>query len=92
MAAKVPTKMKDPIRITTLTRLWKRLVRAICKSEWLVWLMGLPRSTASAAVRGLVLIQIDGLSKAQLERAIEEGRMPFVKKLLTRENYTNHTM
>ena len=32
-------------------------------------------------------IQIDGLSRIQLQRAIEDGRMPFLKSLLDREHY-----
>ena len=54
--------------------------------------MGLPRTEAENTDPGLVLIQIDGLSRAQLERAIEEGRMPFLKKLLEKESYRNHRL
>lgn len=82
--------MKDPVRITSLTKLWNRFLRAICRNEWIIWLMGLPRTEAEQTDPGLVLIQIDGLSRRQLERAIEEGRMPFLKKLLEKESYQNH--
>lgn len=36
---------------------------------------------------GLVILQIDGLARTQLEKAIEEGRMPFLKKLLHRGHF-----
>ncbi|MGM0680840.1 MAG: alkaline phosphatase family protein [Thermodesulfobacteriota bacterium] len=36
---------------------------------------------------GLIMIQIDGLSRTVLRRALEEGRMPFLSNLLRRENY-----
>ena len=84
--------MKDPVRITTLTKLWNRFLRFICRNEWTIWLMGLPRTEASQTEPGLVLVQIDGLSKEQLERAIDEGRMPFLKKLLEKESYRNHRL
>jgi endonuclease/exonuclease/phosphatase family metal-dependent hydrolase len=36
---------------------------------------------------GLVLIQIDGFSMTQLNRALKDGEMPFLKKLLNKERY-----
>lgn len=37
--------------------------------------------------RRLLIVQIDGLSRAVLERALASGRMPFLKRLLTRHGY-----
>jgi endonuclease/exonuclease/phosphatase family metal-dependent hydrolase len=37
---------------------------------------------------GLLMIQIDGLARTQLERAVAGRRMPFLKRLLRREGYT----
>lgn len=82
--------MKDPLRVTTLTRSWRNFLRKFRPSEWVIWLLGLKRSDSQPTERGLVLIQIDGLSKQQLKRAIDEGRMPFVRSLLTKEHYVNH--
>ncbi|QEG20433.1 endonuclease/exonuclease/phosphatase family protein [Mariniblastus fucicola] len=84
--------MKDPIRVTTATKLLKSVRRFFARSEWVVWLLGLQRTDAGSAEPGLILIQIDGLSQPELEQAIERGRMPFVKSLLDRENYVTHTM
>ena len=39
------------------------------------------------AGRRLLLVQIGGLSRAVLEQAIRDGRMPFVRKLLGRRGY-----
>lgn len=36
---------------------------------------------------GLILIQVDGLSRAELRRAMEKGRMPFLSRLKGREAY-----
>lgn len=83
---------RDPVRITNLTKLWNKFLRMVRRSEWIVWLMGLPRTKAEPTDPGLVLIQIDGLSREQLKRAIDEGRMPFLKRLLEKESYNNHRL
>jgi len=40
---------------------------------------------------GLLMIQIDGLSRTQLERAVAGRRMPFLRRLLRREGHRLHT-
>src|SRR4051812_4308503 len=40
---------------------------------------------------GLVMIQIDGLSRQQLEIALKTGTMPFLQRLLAREGYELQT-
>ncbi len=83
--------MKDPLRITTLTRIARSVRRWFTPSQWLMWMMALKKQAADFNSSGLVLIQIDGLSQAQLEQAVEQGRMPLLKGLLDRENYRLHT-
>ncbi len=63
----------------------------ISPSEWTVRLLGLSRSPDEKTEPGLVMIQIDGLSRAQLETAIDNGRMPFLKRLREKEGYDLHT-
>lgn len=82
--------MKDPLRVTTLTRSWRNFLRRLRPGEWVIWLLGLKRSESHPTERGLVLIQIDGLSKKQLTQALKDGRMPFVRSLLTKEHYVTH--
>lgn len=53
-------------------------------------LMRLSMSAAPVAESGLVLIQIDGLSHTQLNRALTRGSMPFLRRLLKREHYRLH--
>lgn len=55
-------------------------------------LRGLPISEGTSTARGIVLIQIDGLSRTQFERAVDRGRMPFLRRLLDREDYALHTL
>ncbi len=82
--------MKDPIRVTTLTRIWRELRRKISRNEWAVWLLGLRRSENKPTDRGLILIQIDGLPRKQLERAMAENRMPFLNSLILKEHFELH--
>ncbi len=82
--------MKDPIRVTTFTRKWKQVRRRLSRIEWAVWLLGLPRAQNKPSDSGLIMVQIDGLSKKQLEIALENDRMPFLKSLMEKEKYSNH--
>jgi hypothetical protein len=43
-------------------------------------LLGLPQSDTAEDVPGLVLIQIDGLSMTQFQKALQAGRLPFLEK------------
>lgn len=41
---------------------------------------------------GLVMIQIDGLSRGQLERGLSEGRMPHLRRLMDSMGYRLHSL
>jgi endonuclease/exonuclease/phosphatase family metal-dependent hydrolase len=65
--------------------------RRLSRSEWAIKHLGLTPSEGTSEAPGLLMIQIDGLARAQFERAVEAGRMPFVRRLLKREGYELHT-
>lgn len=69
-----------------------RLRQQLSRSEWMIRLLGLSRLKDTDSHAGLVMIQIDGLSKTQLERALAVGRMPFLNHLLQDEHYGLHTL
>jgi len=71
--------------------LFRTLRRRVSRNELVIALLGLPVSKGTANEPGLVMVQIDGLSRTQLERAISEGRMPFLRRLISRENYQTRT-
>lgn len=75
------------IRVSVWLR-WLR--RAVSRSRWLARLLQLPVSKGSAVRPGLIMLQIDGLSKIELERALDRGEMPFLRRLLQREHYSLH--
>jgi len=68
-----------------------RLRRRLSRSEWAIRHLGLTPSEGTGEQPGILLIQIDGLARSQLERAMARGRMPFLKRLITRNNYETHT-
>ena len=84
--------MKDPIRVTTLTRIWKSVRRAVARNEWAVRLLGLSSPEKNPVQPGLILVQIDGLSKIQLERAMAADHMPFLEQLIEKEHYQLHSL
>ncbi len=68
-----------------------RTRRRLNRSEWAIKHLGLTPSVGTSEAPGLLLIQIDGFGRVQLERALASNRMPFLKRLLNREGYEMHT-
>ncbi|QDT61400.1 hypothetical protein SV7mr_39350 [Stieleria bergensis] len=77
--------------IARWSRRWRALRRWSSRSELAVRWLGLPVSDVQRDHDGLIMIQIDGLSRRELENAIEQGRMPFLKSLLDRQGYRLHS-
>jgi endonuclease/exonuclease/phosphatase family metal-dependent hydrolase len=67
------------------------LRRRLSRKEWAIRHLGLSRSEGTSEEPGLLLIQIDGFSRSQFERAVSGGRMPFLRRLLRRDGYHLHT-
>ncbi len=65
----------------------RRLRRYLSRSRLHIKLLGLSKADSSTDERGLVLIQIDALSKKELEKALSAGRMPFLKNLIDAQGY-----
>ncbi len=71
--------------------IWRKIQRFFSRSEWLIRLFKLSKSTETVAETGLIMVQIDGLSRNQIEWALKEGRMPFVNQLIQKQNYNLHS-
>ena len=67
-----------------------RLGHWLSRSEWTSRLLNLSRSEGTTNEPGLVMIQIDGLSQREFQRALEQGDLPFLKRLGLRERYVTH--
>jgi endonuclease/exonuclease/phosphatase family metal-dependent hydrolase len=70
----------------------RQIRRWLSRSEWSLRLLRVPKAPEGGGERGLLFLQIDGLARTQLEKAIRRGRMPFLRKLLKREGYHLHTV
>lgn len=63
----------------------------LSRSEWAVRHLGLTPSEGTAEEPGILLLQIDGFARSQLEKAIAHGRMPFLRRVVRREGYEMHS-
>ena len=77
--------------ITRWSARWRKLRRNLSRGEWSVRWLQLPRITGPTDAHGLMMIQIDGLSRQELNKAIRSGRMPFLRSLVEREHYHLHS-
>ncbi len=68
----------------------RRLRRNLSRSIWLARLLQLPVSEGAPTRPGLIMIQIDGLSQPQFERALKRRELPFLHRLIKREHYQLH--
>ncbi len=64
-----------------MLQIGKRIRQECDSSNWLIKRLRLPVSKADPNAPGLLLIQIDGLSRRELETAFAQKRMPFLKHL-----------
>lgn len=65
--------------------------RSLSRSEWLRRLLQLPISRGAPTRPGLIMVQIDGLSQKQFQRALDRGELPFLRRLIRREHYQVHS-
>ncbi|MEX2963574.1 endonuclease/exonuclease/phosphatase family protein [Microbulbifer sp. TYP-18] len=71
-------------RIESRLRRWRR---HFSRSEWMAKLLKLSRSDSHPNDHGLILIQIDGLAYPQLQKALANRKMRFLRRLIRKEHY-----
>src|SRR5205807_7665995 len=64
----------------------------LTRSELTARLLGVPGRAAGDAGRGLVIVQIDGLSGTVLKHALANGAMPVMRDLIEQSGYEVHAM
>ncbi len=69
----------------------RRFRRRFSRNEWAIRHLGLTPIEGQSEKPGLLLLQIDGLARRQLEAAIDKGAMPFLKRLRDHGHYALHT-
>ncbi len=78
--------------ILRLELLVRRIRRLISRSEQAIRLLSLSKSEEERLAPGIVMIQIDGLSHSQLQKALNKKKMPFLSRLLKKERYQLHSL
>ena len=73
--------------ISPLIRLKRRWRRKFSRTRWVARLLNRDLSAPHSDEPGLLILQIDGLARTQLEQALANGRMPFLKKLIDRGHF-----
>lgn len=73
--------------IDRLELLLRKVRRFASASEWGVRLLRFPPFDGDATRRGLVMVQIDGLSERRFEEALANGTMPFLRRLRDHDGY-----
>ncbi len=74
--------------------LLRRAVRDFqIRLSWIILLLLMKKMHAGKRLpRGLLMIQVDGLARPQLEKALHHGKMPFLRRILAHEDYLLHSM
>lgn len=67
--------------------LYRKIRSCFSLSEWCIRLLKLSRSEQPRTARGIVLVQVDGLSHRQALRAMKRGRLKFLQHLIEKEKY-----
>lgn len=70
---------------------WRWLRRLVSRNLWAACLLGVRHPPGESAEPGLILIQFDGLSRTQFEKAVSAGRLPFLAKLIKRKHFALET-
>ncbi len=78
--------------LNAIETFFRKSRRWVSRSEWLIRLLRLTKTRGAASEPGLVLIQIDGLSRRQLEHTMTRGNLPFLGQLLRRHRYRLYSM
>ncbi|HEX6963612.1 MAG TPA: hypothetical protein VF175_17220, partial [Lacipirellula sp.] len=70
--------------ISQFVRLKRRIGRKFSRTRWVAQLLSRDVSAPHSDEPGLIILQIDGLSRRQLDLAMAKGRMPFLRRLIGR--------
>jgi endonuclease/exonuclease/phosphatase family metal-dependent hydrolase len=90
MVNQQPVTSIHPSRVPLLRpgfALWRAARRVFSRRNLTIRILGLSVCEGTANESGLILLQIDGLAYPQLEKAIRDGRLPFIRRLVRREHY-----
>jgi len=61
--------------------------RKLSRTHWVAQLLGVPLPKGHTTEQGLILIQVDGLARTQLEEAAAKGQLPFISRSIRRGRF-----
>lgn len=61
--------------------------RKLSRTHWAARLFGVPLPKGHTTEQGLILIQVDGLARTQLEEAASKGKLPFLSRSIRRGRF-----
>jgi len=91
LRAKVGVESDSIQMFADIESFFHKLRRKLNRNEWAIRHLKMPVSEGTAEEPGLLLIQIDGFGRGELERAMAKGRMPFLAKLHQQSRYELNT-
>jgi len=65
---------------------FQQIKRACSRTHWVVHLLNLSKEPERECT-GVLMLQIDGLSRKQFERALTAGNLPFLRKRMQRDHF-----
>lgn len=77
--------------ISSVSVFLRKLRRTLSRSYLAARLFGRKMPEGEAEQPGLIMLQVDGLSRQQLERALVQGNMPFLSNLIRRRHFDLET-
>lgn len=70
---------------------FRRIRRWFTRSYWALRIFPLPKYDGPSSSPGLIIVQVDGLAQKQMRRALKEGRLPFMRRLIEKEKYKQYS-
>lgn len=71
--------------------MFRRFCRRYSRSELAIRWLNFPVCKDTAERPGLLLIQVDGLAREEMERSLSAGRLRFLQSLIERDGYESRT-
>lgn len=69
----------------------RKFINSFSRSRLLIKVLGLSKSEQNQDQKGLIIIQVDALSRKQIEKAIQKKEVPFISNLLNKQHYKLHS-
>lgn len=66
----------------------KAFQKILSRTQWFLKLLNLPSCSLDETEPGFILVQVDGLAYTQMKKALQKNRLPFIRRLIQKRNYS----